>query len=322
MFDQLFGPVGSLLGMGPSHGEHFTANNKNNPLMRLDQRSAAANNAGMADLRTQYGSGKISLAQALAGGRFNLPGYASEAEDPNNGVYQQYLSDLATDPISGSRLATEQVQTSPLLAQLFGQGGALERANSEEQELASRGFSLQPEDHEAYGQASGNIARMFGQQENNLAQSLADRGLAQGASGSAMAGFAGLQGNKNEQLAQSQMAIAQNRMQTNMARLNATRSYLSGLGNQAIGAVDDQYNRQLQGAQFNRQGTENAAQLQISQNSGANSANLEAMKDRRGSKNKTLGDAFAGGLYSGVESGTSNMIGSMFPGKPAPGGKV
>lgn len=131
--------------------------------------------------------------------------------------------------------ATNQVQQSPLLSSLFGSGGAMERANAEEQNLASQGFQLTPEDHTAYGQASGNIARLFGAQEQSLAQALADRGLSN--SGVAGQQFSGLYGNKNEQLANLQTEIAQKRMQMNQERLNSTRNFLSQMGNQAQNAV-------------------------------------------------------------------------------------
>jgi hypothetical protein len=151
-------------------------------------------------------------------------------------------SEAATDPLQSSRIATQEVMNNPMLSQLFGKGGALERANSEEQSLASRGYSLQPEDHEAYGQASGDIARMFGQQEQSLAQALASRG--QSSAGAAGRSFAGLQGNKMEQLAGLQRKIADDRMNMNMQRLGQTRNFLSQMGNQGQQAIQQQYGRQ------------------------------------------------------------------------------
>jgi hypothetical protein len=150
------------------------------------------------------------------------------------------------DPIKGSRTATNEVASNPILGQLFGEGGALSRTNKEEQDLASRGYSLKPEDFEAYGQGSDQIAREFGQQESGLAQALASRGL----SGSNAAGiaFANSAGNKMERLGQLQRQIANDRMKMNLERLGQTRQLLTQLGGQAQNAIGDQFNRQMEGA--------------------------------------------------------------------------
>ncbi len=160
-----------------------------------------------------YGAGNMSLADLLASGK---------AMGADTGVEQdEFAKMVATDPLTGSRMATEQVQNNPILSQLFGKGGAMERTNAEEQRLASQGYKLQPEDYEAYGQASGNIAREYGAQEQNLAQSLADRGLASAPNGAAAIQFTGLAGNKNEQLARAQTQIADARMNNTMNRINS-----------------------------------------------------------------------------------------------------
>ena len=150
------------------------------------------------------------------------------------------------DPIKGSNTATDQVQNNAILGQLFGKNGTLSRTVGEEQDLASRGYSLRPEDHEAYGQMSGELARQFGAQEGNLAQALSNRGLSQ--STTAGQAFSGLQGNKFEQLAKAQRQIADSRMQSNMQRLAQTRQFLGQMGQQAGNEIEGQYQRQMQGA--------------------------------------------------------------------------
>lgn len=157
-------------------------------------------------------------------------------------VFKYQGSNAALDPLESSRIATQEVQNNPLLSQLFGKGGALERTNAEEQQLASRGYSLQPEDYEAYGQAQGNIAREFDMQEGNLAQALASRGMSN--SGAAAQAFAGSQGNKLERLKQMQMQIADQRMNMNMQRLNQTRQFMGQLGAQGANAIQNQFGRQ------------------------------------------------------------------------------
>jgi len=131
--------------------------------------------------------------------------------------------------------ATQSVQSNPMLAQLFGQGGALSQATQEQSKLANQGFGLTKDDRESFGQASGDIARQSGQQEQSLAKSLASRGM--DTSGVANQAYAGLAGNKNEMLAKSQMDIANQRQAKNLDRLNSTRQFMTNLGQQAQGAT-------------------------------------------------------------------------------------
>lgn len=128
----------------------------------------------------------------------------------------------------GANAGGNEVMQDPRLAAMFGQNW--QNALGEEQNLASRGYSLQPEDYEAYGQAAGNIARQFGQQQEGLAQALASRGLSR--SGGAANAIASSVGSKGEQLARLQTDIAQKRMQSNLNRLNETRNYLNQLTGQ------------------------------------------------------------------------------------------
>lgn len=171
-------------------------------------------------------------------------------------------SDAAIDPLKSSQIAAQQVQSNPILAGLFGKGGTLEQTIGQEKDLANRGFSLQPEDHEAYGQASDQLARQFGASEGNLASALAARGLS--ASPMAAQGFSGMEGNKNEQLARAQLNIANNRMNMNMQRLGQMQNFLSQMGQQGANAIQQQYGRQMGSEQqnFNEQQAKNAAAFQ------------------------------------------------------------
>lgn len=150
---------------------------------------------------------------------------------------------------------TKEVQNNGILGGLFGAGGTMDRANAEEQRLASQGYNLTPEDHEAYGQASGNIARQFGQSDKSLATALSNRGLSN--SGVAGASFTGLQGNKDEQLAGLQHSIADSRMKMNQERLNQTRSFLSSLGTQANTDINSAQTRGVQKAEGQNQAYQN-----------------------------------------------------------------
>lgn len=157
-----------------------------------------------------------------------------ELVNPSKSAVQNFLN-------YGPQQASQEVMADPRFAALFDEKtGQLGSALSEASNLQSRGYSLQPEDYEAYGQASGDIARMFGSAESGLAQALAARGLSR--SGAAPRAFMTSQGNKMEQLAKLQTNIAQKRMDTNMQRLNQTRNYINQLTGQYQGALADKTN--------------------------------------------------------------------------------
>lgn len=232
--------------------------------------------------------------------------YSPDASSLNalkNFVYaNEYKKNPETEGVEGTQIATDQIRNNPLLSSLFGEGGLQSRLNDEEKQLSSQGFKLTPEDMTAYGQTSGNIANMFGNQEQQAAQSLAKRGLASASSGASGALFSGLAGNKNEMLARAQTDVAQKRYQDTVQRLQGTRNQMQSLGAQASGDINDQFNRQLSGRQQRYNEFSGLAGLQDKQNS----QNLASMTDRRGAKGKTLFDAAGQGLYSGVtEAGKS-----------------
>lgn len=273
----------------------------------INKMLTAYNRGDITNLLNRYGMGDASLGQYLAGVPQN---YQTEAR-----------SMLATDPLTASRLAAEQVQSNPLLGQLYGGEGALTRALSEEQQLAQRGYSLQPEDYEAYGQASDDLARMFGAQEQGLAQSLAARGLGGAQSGAAIQNFAGMYGNKAEQLARAQKDIAQRRMETNLQRLGQTRNYAMGLGQGAQQALRDQYNMQQQGANRRLGIAESQRNADISRFMGEEGLRQASMQDKRAAQSPGLFGAIQSGILSGVQGGISGAIGggigSAFSGGPS-----
>lgn len=297
--------IASPLGLGGEQGDYMHAQTANAGAAALNDRAGLMNDSGNNTLLNQYGTGELGLNDVL------------KRQMDREGTYltpQQraaFTTELATNPLTGSKFATEQVQQNPLLGQLFGKGGTMDRTNAEEQRLSSQGFQLTPEDREAYGQASGDIARLFGSQEQNLSQSLADRGLASAPSGAAGVAFSGLQGNKNEQLAKAQMDIANQRMNNTMQRLGQTRSFLSQLGGQAEHAIQDQYGRQLSGAQQGNQNLMSAAQAQNMANQTANQGNLASLQDQRGAAGKTLLGAAGQGLYAGTGAAFGGSISGL-----------
>lgn len=244
------------------------------------QASSAANEARLQAIRDKYDSQIQQASQGDPLGDLLNPGARQARELALAGLREQRDAELAAaqqaSQIGGSKLMQELITTSPIAAQrylqdelrtgattrgLFGEGGALENVlgqqkqlSAEEEALRQRGYSLTPEDYEAYGQMSDQLARAFGQQEKALGSSLARQGLAAAPSGQAATLFSGLAGNKAEQLANAQRQVAQARMQSTEQRLSGLRHFLGqqqqyglGLGGLQETAKGNLYNRNLAG---------------------------------------------------------------------------
>lgn len=198
-----------------------------------------------------------------AGNAFTTDAVTDEKIRGQLSKFLDFQSDPNVTGTGASDFATNQVMNNPMLGQLFGKGGTLERTGQEEKDLAGRGYSLKPEDYEAYGQMSDQMARQFGTQESSLANALAGRGLSF-SGGAAGGGFSNIMGNKQEQIGQYARQIANDRMNMNMQRLGQTRNFLSNLANQGSQNIQSQWGRNLQGEQekFNQAGAKNAAAFQ------------------------------------------------------------
>lgn len=295
---KLTNSVGGLVGLGGGQGEYYQAA----PFQSAAQGSIDTNIKNLSDPKTNdiiaaYSQGKMSLSDAM-----------SQLHDSSANTSAAY-GQLATSPLAGSMVASEQVRNDPLSSGLLGEGGALDRSLAEEKDLSSRGYSLQPEDYEAYGQGSGNIARMFGTQEQSLSQSLANRGLSAAGSGVANQQFSGLQGNKFEQLGQLQRQIADDRMTKNMQRLEQTRNFASSLGTLGQNALNSQYNRNLSGVENEQNMLSSAAGQDISRYSAVSAAQQAEEKSRKENEKASLSDALGKGVYSGVQGGISSGLG-------------
>lgn len=206
---------------------------------------------------------------------------------------QAYYSDY--DKNMGA--ATKGVQEGALTKDLFGQGGLQSQLAKEQSDLSSQGFNLTQDDREAYGQTSGDISRLFGQQEQQATQNLARRGLASSDSGAAGATFSGIQGNKNEMLAQAQTSIAQKRMASTQSRLADIRSQMQSLSQQGVGAANQQWGQKGSS---------------LSQAAGGEMA----INDQ---KRQTLADqqaAIKPGLFSTIGQGLQRGIGQMAQAAP------
>lgn len=236
-----------------------------------------------------------------------------------------FQNELATNPLTGTKLATDQVQNNGILGGLFGQDGQLNKAESKLDNLNSQGFQLTPDDQTLYGQTSGNIARMFGAQGNQASQDLANRGLASAPSGAAGAMFSGLAGNQNEMLANAQQQIMQQRFQNTQNQIAQQQNFVSQLGQQGANDINQQYGRQLSGAQNQKQGLEQAGGLQQGANSAQNQYGLQKSMFDTANTPANIGDyASAGaGQYTQAMSGgaaANNMNNAYKAASPAGAG--
>lgn len=244
-----------------------------------------------------------------------IPGLSSSQ------LQSAFMNKLATGPSTGGMLAAHDVQNDPLMQQgLNAEQGQLQQGQSlfNNQSgilnnLQSQGYQLQPQDQTLYGQASGNIARQFGQAGNDTANSLAQRGLSN--SGAAGASFSGLQGNQNEMLAQAQQQIMQQRFQNTQQQVQQQQQFmnqLNGQNNQMAGQYantagnyqNQAFNQNLQGL-----GAQQQAQNQNVQN------NMEQQSQNQNEQNEEFAQKQAtGGVGSvlGPMNQIGNSIGSGF----------
>lgn len=269
--------------------------------------------------------GSANTADALGmNGKSRInPKTANQGLDQLNASLNNADFKKALDPATGSAMATDQVQNNPILGQLFGKDGQMGKdlATQNDQtgrlnKLQDQGFQLSPEDRTMYGQASGDIARQFGQQGNQAAQSLAMRGLGAAPSGAAGATFSGLAGNQNEMLAKAQQGIMQQRFANTQNQIKQQQDFIGqmakhneGMGSQAASAINDQYGRNASGIKQQQGAMAGAADAQ----NAANSQDLQGQMAKEQTRNATFGEM----LGSGIGSSAQNL--GALPGKVASG---
>lgn len=225
-------------------------------------------------------------------------------EQRQAGLYRAFANDYDNQ----MKLADKGVQESALTKDLYGEGGLQSQLASEGKDLASRGFSLQQPDHEAYGQVSGDVSRLFGQQEQAASQSLARRGLASAGSGAAGATFSGLAGNKNEMLAAAQTQIAQKRMADTQQRLQQNRQMQQSLGVQGAGMARNRYSDKG-----------NALMDSVNVENMQNTQNRQARADQEAAYKPGLFETIGSGLQSGI-GGLASAAPGMLAGGMMGGG--
>lgn len=272
------------------------------------------------------------------------------------GNYDQFVNLLTTSPLAAQRYATDELKNNTLTSGLFGdktdakpQGGMQHQAEDlysssvgnvksdtdQYQQLldeikSGEAYKLNEGDHTAYGQLSGNIARMFGSQEQSLAQSLADRGLGAAPSGAAGVGFSGLQGNKMEQLANAQRGVLQDRVkqandafqlrnsalgnkgQLDLGTLNSASSTAGQLGALGQSAISNLFNRNMEGRNAGEREIANAADRQLqNQQAVQNQINTQFNQEQatKGPSLLDVGLGLAGTVAGAAGGGFGSAIG-------------
>lgn len=297
------------------------------------------NNMSDANLQSQLAdvrSGKLSFSDFMK----NAQAYGSAN---NSSPYTMAaINSLATDPVLGSQLAQNQVANGAVTGALYGQGGLQDQAIGQYGALNNnladdrnslmgrdQSYGLTDTDLAAYGQAAGNITRQYGQNSQNLAQNLADRGLAAAPSGVAVQGFSDLLGNQNEQLANAQLQIAQNRITTaqglaqartnaDLSAIGSNNSLLGSLGSSANTAINNQYNQQLEGAQNQYNTLAGAAGLGMNNQSLQQNALNSQFSQNQNSATTGLAGQAASGFIGGLTGGAGTSLGASMAG----GGRV
>lgn len=294
--------VGGFLGLGS--GPTVGTQTDNQGLNQLNNQNKLYYDTSALNGLNNYATGRGTSSDAL-----NLGGLSPDERTEMGNA-------LSTGATTGSKFATDQVQNNGILGGLFGQGGQLDQAEGKLTDLNNQGFELKPEDQTLYGQTSGNIARMFGAQGNQASQDLANRGLASAPSGAAGAMFSGLAGNQNEMLANAQQQIMQQRFQNTQNQIQQQQNFVSQMGQQGANAINQQYGRQLSGAQNQKSGLESAANTQNQANSQANQANLGAAQFAQDNKPQNFMDMVYGGAASATgaagKTGGQKAGASMF----------
>ncbi len=289
------GSAGNFLGIGPGGPKAPEAQTGSAGLDALNnQNSLYTGNSGdqraAQEALSNYAQGNGSSNDVLGSMDMGAGG--------NAGLNQQMQNALATGPTTGSRYATEQVGDNAILGGLYGQGGQLSQAEGKLTDLQNQGFNLTPGDQTMYGQMSGDIARQFGNQGNQATQNLASRGLS--SSGAAGAAFSGLAGNQNEQLANAQQQIAQQRYQNTMGQIGQYQNFVNSMGVNAGNAINQQYGRQQSGVNTQMGGLEAAAQEANASDQTANQGNMAQFDANMKNKPQNFMDAATGAASGGM----------------------
>lgn len=321
--------LSAIQGISGSAGSGYTSQKTKDLQAQVDQVGArGSDHDTFQDPRWQ---------QQLADVRSQLAQSQQDDSSGSNNISSGLLDKFYTDAGTGSQLASDFVRNDAGSKGLFGQGGIQDQAQgqygalnnnlaSDREALMGRdeSYGLQDSDLKAYGQASSNISRLFGNAGQGLAQNLADRGLGSAPSGIANQEFSNLYGNQLEQLSKQQQQISQNRITTaqglaqarttaDMQQQSANNSLIQSLGNDYQNAVSNQYGRQLAGAQNNYNVLAGNAGMQLNNQGLQQNVNNSLFQQEQSAKGPGLGGLFgaaAGGAIGSLAGGAGASIGA------------
>jgi hypothetical protein len=259
------------------------------------------------------------ISQVLGGGRSEQDylndaygAYDASHSKPQEMDENAFMNLLSTDPASAQTYIQDRLMNDEMTKGLFGKGGLQDQSQadySKQSNIAQGKEKLGEDDMGLYGQLSGNIARQFGSQEQGLAQALADRGLASAPSGVAAQQFSGLYGNKMEQLAQAQRAVAQQRVDNAMQNAQRLGNMSMQLGQLGQGAMSNMYNRNLAGRQQNMAERASAAGQSLAQQQAQQQALNTQFEQQQATKGPSFGDVL-GGIGGGILGAATGPIGA------------
>lgn len=239
-----------------------------------------------------------------------LRGFDGQNAAPETFDENAFMQQLTTDPSSAQRYMTDELRSNPLTKGLIGEGGLLDQntaAYKEQFDIATGKTPMGTSDRELYGQLSGDIARMYGSQEQSLAQSLADRGLAAAPNGAAAVQFSGLQGNKMEQLAKAQQSVAQQRVQNAMQNAQMAGNMSLQLGNFGQNAMSNLYNRNMSGRQQSMSELASSAGQDLAQQQAQQNALNTQFEQIQSTKGPSFGEVLGGALTGGLGAATGGL---------------
>lgn len=309
---------------------------------------SAAKGQDPAALRQQVNEAYNQMWADNHAGKFNHPGTGrvdeglwKAAQDRVSGMQNQLqkaeedarsgpdkMNAIFSNPLTGTKAATEQVMGNEVFKPYLAYGQGLIGENEKVQGLLDESrnalmgrdesYGLTGTDLKALGQTSDATARLYGSQEQSLAQMLADRGLSQAPSGAATQAYSGLLGNKNEQLAKAQLGIAQSRIDTarglandrmnaDLQRHRTVQGSIEGMGRLAGQAVNDQFSRNMQGlGNYQQQNKDSMGAAQTMQDQ-----YNQQFQQQQATKGPSFGDIL-GGLGTGLIGTAAGGFGGAF----------
>jgi len=263
-------------------------------IKRGNQESQAMRDAGLARSMGDYSQGDLSLQDMLA--------------QAGQGEYAAgRMQEFATNPLAAGRFAQEQTGQGPLTGQLFGADDSVMSRNIAGLREAEEGMNrYDPTEAAEYGRARADITRGAGQQEQALAQAMAQRGMTQ--SGAAGAAFTGAMGNKFEQLSNTEAMLRDKTLSARRDNRNQLQNYQTQLMAHQQAAINSQLGSQFkgreasEGARAQRMGEMQAGgELELARNEAGEELTQQSLASKIAAKTPSIGEAMGRGWTTSMQ---------------------